>query len=86
MLDTRGRRREHDKQLIFLTMPLLDQLPWLACKALRAFGVEVDGKWSLKCNEAGRVIDARLPPGARASATIAKDSFGKVSVRPSRLN
>ena len=30
---------DHDKQLIYLTMPLLDQLPWGVCKALRAFGV-----------------------------------------------
>ncbi len=72
---------EHDKQLIYLTMPLLDQLPWLACKALRAFGVEVDGKWSLQCDEVGRVIDPRLPPGVRARATIVNDSVGKASVR-----
>jgi len=72
---------DHDKQLIYLTMPLFDQLPWRVCKALRAFGVAVDGKWSLNCDEAGRVVDPRLPSGARAHATIANDSFGKASVR-----
>lgn len=72
---------EHDKRLIHLTMPLLDQLPWLVCKALRAFGLEVDGKWSLQCDAAGRVIDPRLPSGARARATIVNDSVGKASVR-----
>jgi hypothetical protein len=72
---------EHDKQLIYLTMPLLDQLPWLLCKALRAFGLAVDGKWSLQCDADGRVVDSRLPCGARAHATIAKDSFGAASVR-----
>lgn len=72
---------EHDKQLIHLTMPLLDQLPWLVCKALRAFGLAVDGTWSLECDADGRVVDSRLPCGARAHATIAKDSFGTASVR-----
>jgi hypothetical protein len=72
---------EHDKQLIFLTMPLLDQLPWRLCKALRAFGLAVDGKWSPRCDADGRVIDQRLSSGARAHATIAKDSFGTASVR-----
>ena len=72
---------EHDKQLIYLTMPLLDQLPWGVCKALRAFGVETDGKWSLQCDTDGRVVDPRLPSGARARATIVNDSGGKASVR-----
>jgi hypothetical protein len=72
---------EHDKQLIYLTMPLLDQLPWGVCKALRAFGVAPGGKWSLKCDADGRVVDPRLPSGARARATIVNDSLGKASVR-----
>src|SRR5581483_5733632 len=72
---------EHNKQLIYLAMPLLDPLPWRVCKALRAFGVAVDGKWSLHCDESGRVVDSRLPAGARARATIVNDSFGKASVR-----
>ena len=72
---------EHDKQLISLTMPLFEELPWLVCKALRAFGVEADGKWPLHCDEGGRVVDPRLPSGARAHATIVNDSFGKASVR-----
>lgn len=72
---------EHDKQLIYLTMPLFDQLPWGVCKALRAFGLAVDGKWSLHCDADGRVVDPRLPLGARAHATIATDSVGTASVR-----
>ena len=72
---------EHDKQLISLTMPLFDELPWLVCKALRAFGVEADGKWPLHCDADGRVVDPRLPYGARAHATIVNDSSGKASVR-----
>jgi hypothetical protein len=72
---------EHDKQLIYLTMPLLETLPWSLCKALRAFGLAVDGKWSLHCDADGRVVDPRLPSGARAHATIVKDSFDKASVR-----
>ena len=72
---------EHDKRLIYLTMPLLDQLPWGVCKALRAFGVAPDGKWSLQCDADGRVVDPRLPSGARARATIVNDSVGKASVR-----
>jgi hypothetical protein len=72
---------EHDKQPIYLTMPLLEVLPWAACKALRAFGLEVNGKWSLESDAAGRVLDPRLRPGARAHATIVKDRTGKASVR-----
>lgn len=72
---------EHDKQPIYLTMPLLDELPWSTCKALRAFGLEVNGKWSLESDANGRVVDPKLRPGARARATIAKDRSGKASVR-----
>jgi hypothetical protein len=72
---------EHDKQLIYLTMRLSDELPWGVCKALRAFGLAVDGKWSLHCDADGRVVDPRLPSGARAHATIVNDSSGKASVR-----
>ena len=72
---------EHDKQLIYLTIPLLETLPWSLCKALRAFGLPVDGPWSLHCDGDGRVVDSRLPSGARARATIRRDSFGTASVR-----
>ena len=72
---------EHDKQLIYLTMPLQDELPWGTCKALRAFGLEVNGKWTLPSDAEGRVVDPKLRPGARAHATIAKNSMGKASVR-----
>jgi hypothetical protein len=71
----------YDKQRIYLNMPLKEELPWSVCKALQAFGVEANGTWSFQTDASGRVTDPKLASGARAHATIAKDSWGKASVR-----
>jgi hypothetical protein len=73
---------DHHKQPIHLNMALRDgELPWSVCKALRAFGIEPDGQRSVKTDEHGRPTDPKLAPGARAHATITKDSSGNTSVR-----
>jgi len=73
---------DHHKQGIHLNLPLRDgELPWGVCKALRAFGIDPDGRRSVDADADGRPTDPKLAHGARARATIAKDSSGNTSVR-----
>jgi len=73
---------DHHKQQIHLSTALRDgELPWGVCKALRAFGIDPNGRRAVDTDEDGRPTDPKLAPGARARATITKDSSGNPSVR-----
>ena len=72
---------EHRGELIYQSLPLRDDPPWVLHKTLYAFGVEVKGKWSFECDKTGRIIDPKLVGGTRACARIFKATSGKTLVR-----
>lgn len=74
---------EHHGELIYQSLPLRDDLPWVLHKTLYAFGVEVKGKWSFECDKTGQIINPTLV-GIRACARILKDTSGKTRVRLER--
>ena len=71
---------EHHGELIYQSLPLRDDLPWVLHKTLHALGVEVKGKWSFECDKKGRIINPQLV-GTRACARIVKDTPEKTRVR-----